>query len=727
MNQNPWTFTTPRDTAQNTTLVSDPDPLPLPPNSSHPKWKNRCYNCLEFGHDQNDCTSEDRVCARCWMAGHMARDCHHTPVARRQRFDPLRPRGNMGDALLPANRPKATMVYIPETQHINSTNNELTRAIIIDARLRPDHCYMTLQPLLMAACNSALPLPLTHIADTRYLLLLAPGTNREQFLSTHGNNLQALSLVAYPWSMGMDATGLGLKFKAWIELKKLSPHQWNLDHLIPAVSSFGVVLEHSSMQNVRSMEKMMAVIALTDLSLIPMRILFWERGLLRDVEVIVHSWLEEPIPNSPEPDATPPASLFNEVQTANLRAVAGLSTVGEGSDTITIQFDTLFAIWSNLPAGDSKNELEATLRRNPIYFERETARVQAILRGTTVPEAAPSPGNSGTDIIQNLQLEAPILRFNGEEAANLILRSINCDGKQSEHASDGEGLVHPTGQTAPLTTPLNSGLGQRVTGKDPITFPLILGQSSNSPTNWADLVELENSTEPNAVRQGDKNPSLIEISEGPQSQTSAKTTTQNKQRKRGRKRAKKAVILTDLRRSARISERPATLLYTPKPNPKKGGEPSRATLIAKTADEAQIIQSLRDEVISVAPLEASQILQINKFCGLTETAGPDPISNEDPPTGLNDPISGEVPRVGENLEPAEVEEPEEDSDPVEVEDPDLEQLVQRQDEPMETDLASSSAIGEVLEDGECVLTGIDFDSDEEFLNSEEEEGGASSA
>lgn len=189
----------------------------------------------------------------------------------------------MGESELPPNRPQATMVFIPKTQHIYHTNAKLSRALVIDARLRPNHCYMTMQLLIISACGSDLPFNLTHIVDFRYLLLLLGGADRERFLSEHGQNLKTLGLVASPWSLGIDAIGLGFKYKAWIELKKMSLQQWNLDHLILVVSSFGIVLEHSTIQNVRSMEKMMAVVALTDLSKLPKHIMFWEKWLLRDV------------------------------------------------------------------------------------------------------------------------------------------------------------------------------------------------------------------------------------------------------------------------------------------------------------------------------------------------------------------------------------------------------------------------------------------------------------
>lgn len=203
--------------------------------------------------------------------------------------------GDMGNSGLPPNRPQATVVFIPTTPHIQRTNAELSKAVMIDARLIPSHDHCTIQSLVMSATNSQLPFSLTHLADTRYILLLPAEVNCEFFLNTHGKRLHELGLVAYPWSAGIDATKQFLKFKVWIELKNLSPQQWNLDHLIPAVSTFGVVLEHSPMQGVRSFEKMMTVVALPDLENIPRLILMWERCFLRKIEVIVHSWIEEPI------------------------------------------------------------------------------------------------------------------------------------------------------------------------------------------------------------------------------------------------------------------------------------------------------------------------------------------------------------------------------------------------------------------------------------------------
>lgn len=740
MNQNPWTFAEPAEPTSAIPPTDDHEPLPLPPNPTHRRWKNRCYNCLEVGHDQNDCNSDDRVCARCWIAGHMARDCHHTPLARRQRFDPLIPRGNMGEADLPPNRPQATMIFIPETQHIYNTNADLTRAIVIDARLRPDHCYMTMQPLLMAACASDLPFPLTHIADSRYLLLLPSGADREKFLSDYGHNLQALGLIAYPWSAGIDATGLTLKYKAWIELKKLSPQQWNLDHLIPAVSTFGVVLEHSPMQNVRSMERMMAVVALTDLSKIPKHVLFWEKGLLRTVQIVVHSWLEEPISGSPAADTTPPDSVFDEVRVANLQALEGLQSDQGEPDSITVAFDTLFSIWMSLQPGQKKDELEATLRRSPQFFERETARVRSILQrgqiGGAGTDATPPPNNTDKGVVQTQPLESPVLVFTGDDAADLILRSINCEVKTAAHDNSHQ-----------ASPPVNSGLEQHAKGNQTRLSPLSLGHASN-PSNWAEIINIEDTEDSNSVDCDGKAINSAQLNKAqdkgkqPLAPNSPMATPKTQKGKRARKRAKKMAIQTELRRSVRIAENPGTKHYTPKKDAKQGGQPSKVSQIAKTVDQAQILRALSDDTISTQPLYLTDIRRIDNYCGSVAAVDLDAATDEAANGGLQtlqpelDPIhttaadpnvmeEGTDQAMADQAEPGQEEgEPDEEQFEEPYEEP-YEEIEPEEEAPVVAAEADIEPAESHADQEESVLAGINFDSDDDLLDSEIEESASS--
>lgn len=89
---------------------------------------------------------------------------------------------------------------------------------------------------------------------------------------------------------------LRLKYKVWTQLESMSPQAWNIDHLLPVVSTFGVLLDHSPMTNVHILHKIMVVTAVHDLPIIPRSMLLWVRGITRNIKVTIHSWIEEPVP-----------------------------------------------------------------------------------------------------------------------------------------------------------------------------------------------------------------------------------------------------------------------------------------------------------------------------------------------------------------------------------------------------------------------------------------------
>lgn len=80
LDQNPWQFSHIQNDSMQTDQIQPQEPLPLPPEPGHPKWRGRCYNCLKFGHDQNECRAKERVCANCWNTGHEAKNCEQTPL-----------------------------------------------------------------------------------------------------------------------------------------------------------------------------------------------------------------------------------------------------------------------------------------------------------------------------------------------------------------------------------------------------------------------------------------------------------------------------------------------------------------------------------------------------------------------------------------------------------------------------------------------------------------------
>lgn len=118
---------------------------------------------------------------------------------------------------------------------------------------------------------------------------------------------------------------------------------------------------------------MMAVIVLPDLAKNPKTIICWECGMLRDIKVVVHYWLEEPINLPPIVDTSPPESLFELVRTQNLKATADQNSNTGGTEVISFDFNTLFAIWETMPQGKPKDNIEANLRKSPLSIKGDGA------------------------------------------------------------------------------------------------------------------------------------------------------------------------------------------------------------------------------------------------------------------------------------------------------------------------------------------------------------------
>lgn len=273
----------------------------------------------------------------------------------------------MGEAGLPLNRPEKVNVFIPETNLMKVDALEFNRAIVIDARLKNSHSTKIVQSVLMHVCKSDFPFPVTHMSGTQYLLLLPSGFDRHRFSLSFNKQLQELGFILYPWSPAINGYPMRLKYKVWLELRKMSPQAWTIDHLIAAASSFGIVLEHASMTKSPSLESMLAVVAVPDLGLIPQSLMLWLKGIGRDVEVRVLSWLEEPVPLNPPLDTTPSEEFFNMVHDENTRKVTVYRDRDQGEPALTIEYDILFSVWKNLGKGKEKEKLEKTLRASPRF------------------------------------------------------------------------------------------------------------------------------------------------------------------------------------------------------------------------------------------------------------------------------------------------------------------------------------------------------------------------
>ncbi|KAF3336818.1 hypothetical protein FCM35_KLT19404 [Carex littledalei] len=430
-----------------------PQPLPLPPSPAHPKWRGRCYNCLQIGHDQNGCPSKERVCAKCWERGHEAKNCKRTPQIPSSESNPLVPRGHLGEDKLPANRPAVAVVFIPETQQMKHDTHELSRAIVIDARLRPNHSMHVVQSVLMSVCNSDLPFPLTHIGGPQYLLILQHDSKRDHFLSTFSKPLECLGYVAFPWSPRVNGYPMALRFRVWLELQNMSPQAWSLDHLVAAVSSFGIVLEHSSMYKPKSIENMQVVAAVPELRLIPQRVQMWIRGISRDVEVRVKSWIEDPLPLTHATDLTPSAEVFDQIKQRNNLSCGGPSGNTDTLGNITIDVLTLFGVWEAMQEGPDRDKVADLLRSSnqidPTLLGQAEGPQQVgrqLIEGVNEPPPVHAD-SKGKGIV--VQLEVSNFQTTGEKL-NQLHATVHC----TEHAT-----IHRTDAT-PVRTTEGTGIGR---------------------------------------------------------------------------------------------------------------------------------------------------------------------------------------------------------------------------------------------------------------------------
>jgi hypothetical protein len=140
-----------------------PQPLPLPPDPNHSALKNHCYNCLVLGHNQNKCRQTERVCALCWQKGHQAKQCQGMSMHKRKRYDPMQPRGNIGDHMMPQNISTTLNAFISETPSLRSNHDELQKGIMIDERLKGNHTANKLQAVLMAICKVDIPFCISQL------------------------------------------------------------------------------------------------------------------------------------------------------------------------------------------------------------------------------------------------------------------------------------------------------------------------------------------------------------------------------------------------------------------------------------------------------------------------------------------------------------------------------------------------------------------------------------
>ncbi|KAF3333368.1 hypothetical protein FCM35_KLT01059 [Carex littledalei] len=151
-----------------------------------------------------------------------------------------------------------------------------------------------------------------------------------------------------------------------------------------------------------------------------------------------------------------------------------------------------------------------------------------------------------------------------------------------------------------------------------------------------------------------------------------------------------------LRRSARISKKGSSAKpYKIKGDPKNKDKAAKTRAINKKVEEAAVLEALRDEVLATKPLEQEQVAQINSYCGVMAAA-----VEAEP----------EEAAAAVEAEPEEVE-PEEEAEPEEVYESETDPIQPNRDD--------------AYEDDETVLAGLNYESDDGFLEGDDEGDAAS--
>lgn len=356
----------------------------------------------------------------------------------------------MGEASLPPNRPHCTHVFVPETPPMQRDAFELNRAIIVDARLVQNHTPHLVQAVLMETCKSDFAFQLTHIQGPQYMLLPPHGVDRHQFQLAHGSALQKQGYVIYPWTQAINGKPLKLKYKVWLQLIGMPPQAWTLTHLLHAVGSIGPLLDHTPMASVLSLEKMMAVVAVHDLGNIPQNVCLVVRGISRPIEILVHSWIEEPIPFIPPLDTTPKEEFFEQVRRTNRISATAYEKDEQGRDLVTIEVDTLLDIWHKLEPSERTVKLAAALQANPYFANRQR---------DIVGSEFSTGGNQPPHQVADTQVHIP-QSYNGENVAmdGSSVLSTGQLSKEKKGGMDGSSVL-TTGQKSGLDlVKFNEGL-----------------------------------------------------------------------------------------------------------------------------------------------------------------------------------------------------------------------------------------------------------------------------
>ncbi|KAF3336460.1 coiled-coil domain-containing protein 8 [Carex littledalei] len=191
-------------------------------------------------------------------------------------------------------------------------------------------------------------------------------------------------------------------------------------------------------------------------------------------DVIVHGWIEEPVPIIEPVDPTPDQSFFDEVQAQRLLPTPHSSQ--EDPATITVAFEVMYSLWERLKPGKERDEIEKAIGASP-FFRRKANQAP---QGSTPAAASPNTGPHSRCATREPPSPVP----KATEPNTLTIQEI-------ESASDkGNTDIHQT-----LLNFIHQGNHDKPTTKED-AIPAHPGEcSAATPTpqklSWADMCEEE--------------------------------------------------------------------------------------------------------------------------------------------------------------------------------------------------------------------------------------------
>jgi hypothetical protein len=91
---------------------------------------------------------------------------------------------------------------------------------------------------------------LSHLTFTFYLIMFNSHLIDQDYQMAFKQHLSSQGFVSFLWSPAVKSTEHGMGYKIWLDLVDLPPHVWSLDELAVISASFGLILEHSPLNNV---------------------------------------------------------------------------------------------------------------------------------------------------------------------------------------------------------------------------------------------------------------------------------------------------------------------------------------------------------------------------------------------------------------------------------------------------------------------------------------------